>query len=146
MRQPNIPRTVRRGKPEDLPSELDRLTGGLLDWAKTLPDETAIVPAPSELFGTPKLAFGQLTRLAPADGEVVRLILPQLDRRRGGQKIQIARLNSLGTVVISAPDQALIDGLAEVMLYASQRVTTIYYDGASSYLSDGSAVHWGIGL
>jgi len=142
MKPPNIPTSF---KADGLPRDLERLAQGIVSWAKGLPDPENTIPTVSVVKAT-TLGFGQFVRVAPADGEVVQLVLPALDKTQGGRAIRIARMNTLGMVFVSAQGNGRIDGLARVLLYNSVEVTTIWYDGAIDYLSDGSTVDLGVGL
>ncbi len=144
MTPPNIPEHFQADAPR-LTRDLARLSSGLVSWAKGLPDPTNQVPLVSALPAT-TLAFGQITRVAPIDGQVLELTLPQRSRANGGRTIQIARMSSTGQAVVIAVPGMYIDGRSSVLLLASRGITTIVYDGASDYLSDGAAVDVGAGL
>lgn len=144
MIPPNVP--LQYSAEGELKRELERGAQALVSWAKTLPDRTDIVPDISEVASR-VLAFGQIVRVAPEDGETIHLILPRLDTRQGGRAIRVMRMNTLGLVFLHAPNAiARIDGVAQVLLYNSVRVTTIWYDGARDYVSDGAALDVGAGL
>lgn len=144
MRAPNVPLAYSaEGK---LKTELERGAQAIVNWARELPSATDIVPEVSEIAGR-ALAFGQIVRVAPADGETIHLILPRLDARQGGRAIRIMRMNTLGLVFLNAPGPRVhIDGVSRALLYNSVRVTTIWYDGASDYVSDGTTLDAGAGL
>lgn len=143
MIPPNVP--LRYTAEGPLRTELERGAQAVVSWAKALPDTADIVPNVSEIAGR-VLAFGQIARVAPTDGETIQLVLPRLDTTQGGRAIRIMRMNNLGLVFLNAPSPARVDGLSRVLLYSSVRVTTIWYDGAIDYVSDGTALDAGAGL
>lgn len=145
MIPPHVPQQFRTDENGALKRDLARMSLALIEWAKDIPDPSSSVPTVAELAGT-LLAFGQMMRVSPADGETVQLVLPPLDTSKGGQAIRVARMNGLGLVLVNAQGAARIDGVARVLLYNSVRVTTIWYDGAEDYISDGTALDVGEGL
>ena len=144
MIPPRSPLRIVSSEPESLRRDLEQTNKGITDWARSLPDSTNALPGVGKL-GSGLLAFGQLARVAPVDGETIQLALPKPDSTQGGKSLSIARLTTTGLVFVNAPPGSRIDGVRRVQLYSSVRMTTIWYDGASDYVSDGTALDVGAG-
>ena len=145
MIPPNIPLKLLSADPESLRRDFERSNQALFAWARGLPDVKDTTPIVAAQNGR-VLAFGQLARLAPDEGQLVQLLLPSLDPKQGGKTIQLARLTSTGIVTITAPSNGRIDGVRRVVVLNRIGVTTIVYDGARDYLSDGTTIDVGAGL
>lgn len=143
---PEIPTRYRTDKPAELRTDLERMAVGVIAWARALPSTTDSKPTVGKLTASGStLGFGTIARVAPRDDQQIDLYLPRPDSTQGGRTLGIMRLTSGGAVQVIAPDST-VNGHAAIFLLGGAGLTTIAFDGADYFMSNGGSLPWDAGL